>query len=187
MKPLLRAAHSSFAILAFGCATKPDVHQPDSAVVASNPSLLTADAESSAVAFARSFYRSYAPRGAASGLFAVDSIISERPAAFSRDLLQALKADAKTRSEAQGEIAGLDFDPFLGGQDCDKYEVGSPFASATAPANVLVPVFAVCSGKRDTVPVVIAEVAREKTDWAFANFRYPGVPGPDLLTTLKQR
>ena len=141
--------------------------------------------ESSAVAFVRQFYKVYTPRGIKSGLAATDSIIRERPAVFSSELLGALKDDARTRAGARGEIAGLDFDPFLAAQDpCDKYEVGKPTRVGGTSANILVPIFALCSKQRDSA-ALIAEVAPNSGSWAFVNFHYPAPPVTDLLTTLK--
>ncbi len=187
MSPIFRAAYVSFAVFVVACSPKGDGRSGDSGIGAAHTEDLNARAESSAVAFVRRFYQSYTRRGVASGLLAADSVIAERANAFSPELLQALRRDAKTRADARGEIAGLDFDPFLGGQDpCDKYEVGTPARSA-ARASLFIPIFAVCGGKRDTIPTVIAEVGRRKNEWEFANFRYPGTPGPDLLETLNQR
>jgi hypothetical protein len=141
-----------------------------------------APVDSSAVVFVRSFYQTYAPRGAASGLAAVDSLLAEQPALFTPELLAALRRDAEARAAAKGEIDGLDWEPFLNSQDpCERYVVGD--ASRVA-SNVRVSVYAVCGGKRSNQSAVVAEVAPTGHSWAFANFIY-GAPAGDLLKALR--
>jgi len=138
----------------------------------------------------RSFYASYAPRAIASGLAATDSIIVERPALFAPPLLAALGRDAAERSRATGEIAGLDFEPFLAAQDpCDRYEVGGAArAAAAAPgASVRVSVYAVCGGARGDQPAVVAEMGPgAQGSWAFVNFHYGPPVDDDLLALLRR-
>ena len=40
---------------------------------------------------------------------------------FNPALLQALKLDSEAAARAKGEIVGIDFDPFVGGQDADDH------------------------------------------------------------------
>ena len=139
--------------------------------------------ESAAVQFVRGFYSAYTPRGVASGLAAVDSLLKEQPQLFTPELLQALRRDAAARAAATGEIDGLDFEPFLNSQDpCARYEVGS---AARAGGRVQVPVHAVCDGRRAAAATVVAEVVPANGGWAFANFVY-GPPAGDLLHLLQR-
>jgi hypothetical protein len=49
--------------------------------------------------------------------------LQRKPEAFSADLLKALKIDSDAAARAKGDIVGLDFDPFVGGQDpADHYQ-----------------------------------------------------------------
>jgi hypothetical protein len=105
-----------------------------------------------------------------------------RREAFSVTLFRALKEDSDAQARASGEIAGLDFDPFLNTQDpCDRYRVG---AVASQGAGFRVAIYGMCSGRRDERPVVIAEVERQRGSWVFADFLYPTIR-TDLLRTLK--
>jgi len=99
-------------------------------------------------------------------------------------LLQALRADDEAQAKAQGEIVGLDFDPFAGSQDpADHYEA----RKLTLEGNK-------CSvevwraSPRDTAeksdkPDVVAELEGQNGHWRFANFRYPQL-NTDLLKVL---
>src|SRR5437868_8560176 len=62
--------------------------------------------------FAQEFYSWYVPftqkhlNGPAS-----DVAIRRKPAAFTTELLRALKSDSETQTRSRGEIVGIDFDP----------------------------------------------------------------------------
>ena len=185
MRTLIDGARPFVAILFFACGHSDNKRSHDSVDGTTSRPQVIAPSESSAVAFVRQFYKLYTPRGIKSGLAATDSIVREQPAVFSPELQRALTADARARTDAQGEIVGLDFDPFLAAQDpCDNYDVGKPTRVGGNPANILVPIFAMCRNKRDSA-AVIAEVAPKSGSWAFVNFHYPAPPVTDLLTTLK--
>jgi hypothetical protein len=91
---------------------------------------------------------------------------------FAPTLLRALKADAKAQSQANGELVGLDFDPFVGGQDpADHYDVrnvklkaGTCFAQVwrNSPTSA-----------KPTLPDAIAELSKAGGRWQLENFRYP--------------
>lgn len=105
------------AITLAACRVDPDAAEGRRAGRFAMPShATTAATDSSAVAFVREFYATYAPRLIPNGLQAVDSIIAERPGLFAPALLAALRRDAALRDTAT-EIVGLDFDPFLNTQD----------------------------------------------------------------------
>ena len=168
-------------LLLAACQPAPDAQRtPSTGATTSAATRLAAPSDSSAVAFVRQFYAAYAPRAIAQGLSATDSIIIQQPAAFAPELLAALRQDAADRAAAKGEIAGLDFEPFLATQDpCQSYEVGE---ARRTGGSVGVSVYGVCQGKRTPQPVVIAEVTPTAETWQLANVRYPD--GGDLLTIL---
>jgi hypothetical protein len=155
--------------------------KPSAGSTASSGSLAAAGPDSTAVAFVRSFYQTYGPRSATSGLAAVDSLLVERPALFTPELLAALRRDAAARAAVKGEIDGLDWEPFLNTQDpCEQYVVGT---ATRAASHVRVRVYAICRGRRSDSVAVVADVTPVGSSWAFANFLY-GAPAGDLLTAL---
>ena len=151
----------------------------DSAVNRTLPDTAAADA------FVSAFYRSFAPRGLASGLAATDSLLNERPTLFAPALLKALRQDAAARAAAVGEIDGLDFEPFLNSQDpCERYTVGPAVRSdSTERSAVRVTVRAVCDRASGPPPAYTVEVVPHAGSWQFVNFYY-GPPVGDLLTLL---
>ena len=138
--------------------------------------------DSAAVSFVQAFYQTYGPRGAASGLAAVDSLLKERPTLFTPTLLAALRRDAAARAAAKGDIVGLDWEPLLNSQDpCARYTVG---AASRVASRIRVNVYAACDGTRSDSATVVAEVEPVGPSWAFANFIY-GPPTGDLLQALR--
>ena len=132
--------------------------------------------------FTREFYDWYVPytqknlAGPAS-----DVAIKRKPEVFSPSLLQALKADSAAQARAKGEIVGIDFDPFVGGQDpYERYTV----RKVTIKSGIC---FAeVWNGTNHTTatkPDVIAELTQHKGPWRFVNFHYPDV-NTDLVSVL---
>lgn len=115
-----------------------------------------------------------------------DLALQHKPEVFSPDLLRALKVDSEAAARAKSEIDGIDFDPFVGGQDpadhyearrvtwrYNKYSVEVWRTSPTATAAK--------SGKPD----VVADIVLDRGHWQFLNFRYPDV-NADLMSMLAQ-
>lgn len=134
--------------------------------------------------FVRTFYDWYVPlanslqRTAPSNL-----VLEQRAGILDSQLLHGLVDDSAAQARAPGEIVGLDFDPFLAAQDpCERYEVGR---ATRRGRSYWVDIFAVCDGKRDKRPDVVAEVLGTKRSWVFVNFRYPKERS-DLLTVLRR-
>jgi hypothetical protein len=100
---------------------------------------------------------------------------------FDSRLSRALRRDAEAQQRVTDDIVGLDFDPFLSGQDPeDKYTVGE----VTETDGVyLVSVYGTRDGKRSAKPEVVVELKASKGALLITNFRY-GADG-DLLGTLK--
>jgi len=68
--------------------------------------------------FTREFYDWYVPYTQKQlSVPASDVAIRRKPGVFSPSLLEALKADSEAQARAKQEIVGIDFDPFVGGQD----------------------------------------------------------------------
>ena len=131
--------------------------------------------------FVQEFYDWYVPHSVTgSPLRAVDLALKQRPSAFSTSLGQALRDDSSARAKTPDMIVGLDFDPFLASQDpCEQYEAGQIIEDRNG---YRVSIFAICSGKRDKKPAVIAELEEKSGTWVFVNFDYPG--RGDLLAVL---
>jgi hypothetical protein len=132
--------------------------------------------------FVQSFYDWYVPKSLAkSPTPAWVLAIRQKRSLFSPQLLSALSRDFSAQAKPSGSIVGLDFDPFLNGQDTgDRYEVGRVAESGD---NYRVEVHGVWSGKKSENPDVIVELSRHRGHWMFTNFRYP--ENRDLLATLQ--
>jgi len=139
--------------------------------------------------FVQRFYSWYVPQALSERHGpASDLALRYKGSEFSPNLLQALKEDSDAQAKANGDIVGLDFDPFLNTQDpCERYELGK--VSQTG-SNYSVEVYGVCSGKKNAKPDVVAEVGRRGSHWEFVNFHYPNLMkdcpnSADLLAMLK--
>lgn len=134
-------------------------------------------------AFVQSFYDWYVPIARTDNPWPSDyAVLTQRPWVLSTELLGALRADSAAQARVQGVTVGLDWDPFLKSQDpCERYEVGS---ATVRGRRYLVEIYAVCSGKKDDAPHLVAELVRRRTSWVFSNFRDPK-DNTDLLTGLR--
>jgi hypothetical protein len=136
-------------------------------------------------AFVQDFYDNWA---------GVEFALKYRPRFLSPPLFRALKGDVEAQSRVEGEIGGLDFDAFRGGQDPgDRYfaravrRKGASYWVDVHGRNV--------GGARGLSrnPDVVAEVVRERGRWVFVNFHFYGdeggkrVPHGDLLSALGGR
>lgn len=132
--------------------------------------------------FAQSFYEWYTPIARSDSGPAAETAIKRKPAMFSMQLLTALRADFAASAKAKSEVVGLNFDPFVSGQDpCDRYEVGKVVRQG---GSYRVDVHGVCAGKKSESPHVIAELRPSRGSWQFVNFHYPR-SDDDLVTVLK--
>ena len=134
-----------------------------------------------ATAFVRGFYGWYLPAaGTGQGL---KRAISDSAALFAPDLVRALEADGEAQAKNPNEVVGLDGDPFLDAQDfCERYDVGT---ARRAGNDILVDVYARCSGDTTSAPRIAARVRRNGQGWSFVNFQYPQ-RGSDLLKDLDE-
>jgi hypothetical protein len=139
----------------------------------------------SAKAFVQGFYDWYVPESRqTSSDRPSDLVLKQRSSAFDSALSRELKEDADAQSRVQGEIVGLDFDPFLAAQDpCERYEVVGVQKNAES---YLVTVRGVGGCENHQDPDVAAEVIARDGAWLFTNFHYPRSGGGDLLTILNK-
>ena len=91
---------------------------------------------------------------------------------FTPELWQALENDARAQAQAQGDIVGIDFDPFLGSQD--------------PAAHYRVRQVTVQGGKCSAgITNAVVELIYSSGRWRFTDFRYPELK-TDLTAVLAQ-
>ena len=129
--------------------------------------------------FVEEFYNWYVPKALSQN--PVDLALKLKSPRFSTQLAQLLKEDSAAQAKC-AEIVGIDFDPFLSGQDpADHYEVGDiAHEGQTYRADI----YRLESGKRTDKPDVRAEFVQSQGHWVFVNFLYPS-DGSDLLKILR--
>jgi hypothetical protein len=141
-----------------------------------------ANASDSVRKFVQGFYDWYVPKALnGNSAPAWSTAVKEKGSYFSPELGRKLREDSEAQAKDEGEIVGLDFDPFLNGQDPGRrYGVGKVVPKGSS---YLVEVHRVVSGKPEEKPTAAAEVAGKNGQWYFVNFLYPD--GHDLLGILK--
>jgi hypothetical protein len=135
-----------------------------------------------AAKFVRSFYAWYLP--AASAMKeepAWRQILTARRSALDSNLAEALATDLAAQEKVDGEIVGLDFDPFLDSQDpCEHYYVRDVSQRA---GTFLVRVISKCENTSSHASFVV--IVRKKSErWVICNLDYGG--GVDLLDVLSR-
>jgi len=134
--------------------------------------------------FVQNFYDWYVPNALSdSADSAWNLALKVKGSVFSHQLARALREDSAAQAEAEGEIVGLDFDPFLNSQDPgEHYKVGR---ITQKDDSYWVDIHSVSSsGRVYEKPSVVAEVVRKNGQWHFVNFHYSS--GNDLLGVLKE-
>ncbi len=141
-----------------------------------------ANASDSVKKFVQGFYDWYVPAALSSrSAPAWGRAVKEKGSCFSPELGRKLREDSEAQAKAEGEIVGLDFDPFLNSQDPGRhYSVGKVFPKGE---NYLVEVHRFVSGKPEDKLTVTAEVRGKNGQWYFVNFLYPN--HHNLLGLLK--
>ncbi len=135
--------------------------------------------------FVDMFYKWYVPHALNSDTNTPWNLaIKQKNVDFSDLLIKLLKEDSAAQARCE-ELVGLDFDPFLNGQDPEKsYEVGEINREGRVyRANI----YGVRSGKRLDTYAVSAELSEENGHWVFVNFHYPYPVRTDLVTILQSR
>ena len=132
-------------------------------------------------AFVRRFYGWYLPAaGTGAGL---TQAITDSAALFAPELVRAIEADGDAQAKNPNEVVGLDGDPFLDAQDfCERYDVGT---ARREGADIVVDVYARCSGDTTSTPRIAEQVRRNGQDWTFVNFQYPQ-RNSDLMKDLDE-
>jgi hypothetical protein len=139
----------------------------------------------SARRFVQDFYDWYAPAAVEASDHNKEFNWHSKAAEFDPTLLRALKEDEDAQAKAN-EIVGIDFDPFLSGQDpCAPYKARRVFQDGD---HYLVAVDAECKNVTANKPTVTAEVVNRNGRWIFMNFYYPDLKraGSDLMSILKE-
>ena len=140
------------------------------------------NASDSVKKFVQGFYDWYVPKALSSrSAPAWSAAIKEKGSCLSPVLGRKLREDSEAQAKAEGEIVGLDFDPFLNGQDPGRhYSVGNVVPKGES---YLVEVHHVIAGKPEEKTTLTAEVTGKNGQWYFVNFIYPD--GHNLLGVLK--
>jgi len=141
-----------------------------------------ANASDSVKKFVQGFYDWYVPKAVSSrSAPAWSTAVKEKGSCFSPELGRKLREDSEAQAKDEGEIVGLDFDPFLNGQDPGRhYSVGKVVPKGET---YLVEIHRVVAGKPEQKTMVTAEVTGKNGQWHFVNFVYPD--GHNLLGVLK--
>ncbi|HET7841720.1 MAG TPA: hypothetical protein VFM21_08945 [Terriglobia bacterium] len=118
---------------------------------------------------------------------ASDVALRDKPSVFSPELIRALNEDSQAQQKADGDLVGLDFDPFLNTQDPAQHYV---LRDVSAKGDkCLVDVHSIDSGRTSPKPNVVAELARKDGKWRFVNFHYgksQWSADENLIDTLKK-
>ena len=141
------------------------------------------DPKVQAKTFTQTFYNWYLEKGKNRSM---DDVLLKKKEVLSPTLYKALKADRDAQAKVPGEIVGLDFDPFLGGQDvAQRYFV----ADATLKGNTYwFPLYAWWNGEKPKKPELKAEVQCQANGCQFVNFHYDpqgSSENENLLSVLK--
>jgi len=137
--------------------------------------------------FVQAFYDWYLSKDAASGNLStpsMDAVLKRKANVLSPELYRRLKEDSDAQEKCQGEICGLDFDPFLNSQDASLHF--KAVIVTRKGSSYWVDVFGIESGKRREH--VIPELMQENGHWIFMNFHYGKNKWTDdsnLLSILK--
>jgi hypothetical protein len=100
---------------------------------------------------------------------------------FSPELARALRRDSVAQARAKGEIDGLDYDPFVNGQDfCRRYTVGNVTRRGSS---FLIEVRGSGACARHSTPDAIMELQAVNGKLQVVNVRDPKTNG-DLLSAL---
>ncbi len=140
------------------------------------------NASDSVKVFVQGFYDWYVPKATSShSALAWSTAVKEKASCFSPELGRKLREDSEAQAKDEGEIVGLDFDPFLNSQDPGRrYSVGKVIPKG---GSYLVEVHRLVSGRPEEKLTATAEVTNRNGQWYFVNFFYPN--GHNLLGVLK--
>lgn len=143
------------------------------------------DLDTSCRSFVQGFYDWYVPQALdENGGRAWELALQLQGQVFSPELFQQLKADAAAQEAADGDIVGLDFDPFLACQDCEAgYGVGGiTLACVSCRAEV----YRIRSDPKSQAVAVVPEVILLDGRWQFIDFHYLNPSRPEFASLLNQ-
>jgi hypothetical protein len=113
-----------------------------------------------------------------------DTAIQRKATVFDAILLQALKVDFAAQRSSK-EIVGIDFDPFVGNDGGEDYEIRKvSLKGDRCFVEVWQAPLSDKSWKPDK-PDVIAELSKQTGHWQFMNFHYPTMENSDLISALE--
>lgn len=132
--------------------------------------------------FVQGFYDWYVPKALSNNSGPAWNVaLKAKGGYFSRELDLRLQEDSDAQAKSDGDIVGLDFDPFLNSQDPEGgYRVG---VIKQKRGGYWVNIDDNLPGEKGGKVVVVAELAYKDGQWQFVNFHYPN--GYDLLSVLK--
>ena len=134
------------------------------------PSPILAANAQSAEAATRSFYSWYVPEAmAARSQPAWAKVLRKKPPVLSARLQRKLATDLEKKAHASGMIQGIDFDPFLGGQDpCPRFTIGK---IRMERASYLVDVKPICGRGAEQPPITVF-LLQAKSRFVIDDVRY---------------
>ena len=142
------------------------------------------DIQKSCRNFVKQFYDWYVPEAVKEDTGSVwDLALEHKSYAFSHQLLRQLKEDSEAQAKVEGEIVGLDFDPFLNSQDVDEgYVTGKVTRKG---GSCWVEVYGTRSGRRSRQHVGPG-LKLKNGHWLFVNFHYPNASRREFENLLSQ-
>lgn len=130
------------------------------------------------------FYRWYVPLYKKHNHRTAETAIQRKATVFVPALRQALKVDFAAQRGSSG-IVGIDFDPFVGNDGGESYEVRNvSLKGDRCFVEVWQSPLSDGSWKPDR-PDVIGELSKQTGHWQFRNFRYPNMENSDLISELE--
>lgn len=135
--------------------------------------------------FVQGFYNWYVPMALRDSPLPSSAIaLKQKPQVFAHKLLRQLAEDFRAQEKADGDLVGIDFDPFLASQDPgERYVVESVTRDG---ANCRAEVYAVSSGKKSKDPDVMPDLRLENGHWVFVDFLYPNPSRPEFRSLSSQ-
>lgn len=118
----------------------------------------------------------------------LEAVMKKKAADFSPELRKKLNEDIAASKLAEGEIVGLDFDPFLS-TNAEPYKKYMATKVTQKGDAFLVEMHGVANGKTLPKPAITPEVKQVKGKWQFANFHYGKSEFPEnenLMSVLKE-
>ncbi|MBF0493170.1 MAG: DUF3828 domain-containing protein [Deltaproteobacteria bacterium] len=121
-----------------------------------------------ALQFVKDFYQIY--HFPSKNPLPYQTVFNKKKNVLAPELRKALEEDMQAQSKVSGEIVGLDFDPFLNGQDpAENYQAGQVKLKGRT---FWVEMFEVRNGKKSSKPSFWVETEMQNGSWRISNFHY---------------